>query len=644
MPNALYAADARDCQKTEAVMSNNVKNKNNSTNGQSQRDSGWAVKTKVNLLYSRLSKDDEMQGPSNSIINQQHLLQEYAEANGLTPYVHLADDGWSGTRWDRPSWQKLIEMVEADEVSCICIKDSSRLGRDYLRVGLYREMFKERGVRLIAINDNLDTARGDDDFTPFREIMAEWYARDTSKKIKSVFAAKAKSGRPTTSTPPYGFVKDPNDKDKWLIDPEAAAVVKRIFQLTMDGMGVHKIAGILAAEKIERPSHYLGRRGRGRHKNDYNTDLPYAWGSASIANILRKHEYAGHMVNLRTTSTDFKSNKKKNKPQEEWLIFPNAHEAIVDQETFDIVQKLRETPRRIDTMGEANPLTGLLWCADCNAKMYNHRKSKTDKPSHKKLTDVYNCSTYKLSNSKFQTQCTSHHINTSAVNEIILDVIRRTCGYVCQYEDVFIEQLRESSIIKQGEAAKAHKKQITKSERRLNEIDRIYKALFEDKALGKIEQSIFDQMAEGYQQERVELREKMEALQSELDAFNEDSTRADKFLEIVQRYTNFETLTPAMLHEFVDKVIIHEGEWSDGNTGEGGRPRGVRTQQVDVYLKYIGNFDVPDMRTAEQIEADRIAEEKLEASRAYSREKTRQSLERKRLKETASKNNPKPAA
>lgn len=463
--------------------------------------------------------------------------------------------------------------------------------------------FREREVRLIAVNDNIDTARGDDDFTPFREIMAEWYARDTSKKIKSVFAAKAKSGKPTASTPPYGFIKDPNDKNKWLVDHEAATVVKRIFQMTMDGMGVHKIAGVLAAERIERPSHYLGRQGRGRHKNDYNIDLPYAWGSASIANILRKHEYAGHLVNLRTTSTDFKSNKKKNRPQEEWLIFPHAHEAIVDQETFDIVQKLRETPRRIDTMGEANPLTGLLWCADCNAKMYNHRKAKTEKPTHKKLTDVYHCSTYKLSNSKFQTKCTSHHISTHAVNEIILDVIRKTCWFVREQE-----------------------------------------ALYEDKALGKIKEDIFNQMAEGYQQERVEIREKIETLQAELDAFNEDSIRADKFLEMVRRYTNFDILTPAMLHEFVDRVIIHEGQWSDGNTGEGGRPRGTRTQQVDVYLKYIGSFDVPDMRTAEQIESDRIAEEKLQANRAYHREKTRQCAERKRKREAASENKPTPAA
>jgi len=596
------------------------------------------------ILYERLSKDDELQGISNSILNQQQLLQEYAEAHGLTPYIHISDDGWSGTRWDRPGWQELIAKVEADEVSCICIKDSSRLGRDYLRVGLFREMFRERGVRLIAVNHNLDTARGEDDFTPFREIMAEWYARDTSKKIKSVFAAKAKSGKPTASTPPYGFVKDPSDKNKWLVDPEAAAVVKRIFQMTMDGMGVHKIAGVLAAEKIERPSCYLGKRGRGRHKNDYNTDLPYAWGSACIANILRRHEYAGHLVNLRTSSVDYKGGKAKSKPQSEWIVFPNAHEAIVDQETFDIVQKLRETPRRIDTMGEANPLTGLLWCSDCNAKMYNHRKAHTEKPTHTKLTDVYHCSTYKLSNGKFKTQCTSHHISTSAVREIILDVIRRTCWFVRDREAEFVELLRESSIIKQGETAKAHKKQISKNERRLAEIDRIYKALYEDKALGKIEQDVFDQMSEGYQQERVELREKVETLQAELDAFNDDSTRADKFVEIVRRYTSFEELTTPMLYEFVDKVIVYEGEWSDGNTGEGNRPRGSRTQRVDVYLKYIGSFDAPDMRTPEQIEVDRIAEEKLEANRAYHREKTRQWAERKRNREVASEDNPDPAA
>jgi P4 family phage/plasmid primase-like protien len=343
---------------------------------------------KVNILYSRLSRDDELHGPSNSIVNQQELLQEYAERNNLMPYIHIVDDGYSGTRWDRPGWQELIAKVEADEVFCVCIKDGSRLGRDYLRVGLYRELFREKNVRLIAINDNYDSNSGDDDFTPFREIMAEWYARDTSRKIKSVFATKAKSGKPTASSPPYGFIKDPNDKNKWLVDPEAAEIVKRIFQMTIDGMGVHTIAGVLAREKVERPSYYLGSRGLGRHKNDYDRENRYAWESATISIILKRMEYCGFLVNLRTSSACFKSNKKKNNPKEDWLIFENHHEAIISQEIFDTVQKLRETPRRFNSCGEVNPLTGLLFCSDCEQKLYNHRKSQTQKPTHKKLTDV----------------------------------------------------------------------------------------------------------------------------------------------------------------------------------------------------------------------------------------------------------------
>ena len=623
LPNTINATNAYECQK-ETNMSTNT------MNSQSSHSSGKSPKQKVTILYARLSKDDEMQGPSNSIINQQNLLQEFAESHGLNPYLHIADDGWSGTRWDRPGWQELIAKIEADEVSCICIKDSSRLGRDYLRVGLYREMFRDKGVRLIAINDNLDTARGDDDFTPFREIMAEWYARDASKKIKSVYAAKAKSGKPTTNNPPYGFIKDPNDKDKWLVDPEAASVVKKIFQMTVEGKGIYQIASTLATEQVERPSYYLAKRGRGIHKNTYDQNSPYNWCSTSVSHILKKPEYAGHQVNLRSTSTDFKKNRQKMKPTEDWIIFHHAHEAIVDQETFDTAQKLRATPRRSDTLGEANPLTGLLWCADCHAKMYNHRQARMQ-PSgeRKKVLDVYNCSTNKLGVAKFQSRCSSHHISTSALNQIILEVIRQTCKFAKEHEQMFVEQLRESSIIKKGETAKAHKKVINKNSKRLAEIERIYKSLYEDKALGKIGEDTFNQLAEGYQSERVELAEKIELLQAELDAFGEDNNRVDKFLEMVKRYTTFETLTPAMLNEFVDKVFVHEGEWSEGNTGHGGRPRGTRTQQVDVHLKYIGNFAVPDTRTPAEIELDRIAEEKSESLRAYYREKTRRGRELK---------------
>jgi DNA invertase Pin-like site-specific DNA recombinase len=557
------------------------------------------------------------------------MLENYAVQNGLEPFLHLSDDGYSEGNFSRPAWQELITRVKDGEVGTICVKNSDRMGRNYLQVGLYREMFRECGVRLIAIHDNVDTALGEDDFLPFREIMAEWYLRDTSKKIKAVYQTKGRSGKPVTSTPPYGFVKDPDDKTKWLVDTEAAAVVRRIFQMTIDGMGVHTIAGILAEEKIERPSYYLGSRGRGRHKNDYDREQPYAWGSATIGSILRHMEYTGATVNFRSTGKDFKSKKREKNAPENWLIFPNTHEAIITQEEFDLVQKLRETPRRIDHLGEANPLTGLLWCADCGAKLYNHRKAHTEKPTHTKLTDVYCCSTYKLSNSKFNTQCSAHHISTEAVRTIILDAIRKTTGYVREHEAEFVEKLREVSAVKQGETAKEYKKQLAKSERRLSELDKIYRSLYEDKALEKISEEMYAEMTSGYERERAELKEKTAALQAELDEFISDGERADRFIEIVQRYTEFTELTPCILNEFVDKVIVYEGVWSEGNRC------GSRRQQVDVYLKYIGNFDAPDMRTPEQIEADRIAEEKLEANRAYHREKTRQSAERKRQREAA---------
>ena len=405
-------------------------------------------------------------------------------------------------------------------------------------------------------------------------------------------------------------------------------MVRRIFQMTMDGMGVHSICGILAGEKIERPSNYRASNSN-KPRKDYDDNEPYTWGTATIGVILKNPEYCGHTVNFRSYSTNFKSKKRKKNAPENWLVFPNTHEAIVSQEDFDTVQKLRETPRRIDTLGEANPLTGLLWCKDCGEKLYNHRKAHGEKPNHKP-TDVYCCKTYKLSNSKFNTKCSPHHISTEAVRDIILTAIRTTAGYVRDYEQEFVKILRESSAIRQGETAKTYQKQIAKNERRLAEIDRIYKSLYEDKALNKIDEDMFNQLSGGYQQEKVDIRAKTEAMQAELDEFNNDSEKADKFVEIVRRYTNFEELTTPMLNSFIEKVIVYEGEWSEGNTGVGGKPRGRRTQQVDVYLKYIGSFEVPETRTPEQIETDRIAEEKLEANRTYHRLKMRQWAERKR--------------
>ena len=350
------------------------------------------------------------------------------------------------------------------------------------------------------------------------------------------------------------------------------------------------------------------------------------------------------MVNLRTTTVDFKSRKSEVKPQEDWLIFENHHEAIISQEIFDTVQKLRKTPRRIDKLGYANPLTGLLWCADCGAKLYNYRRAGPRKPTENKVIDVYHCSTYMLGKADFKDTCTVHHISTEMVHDIILDILKKTSGYIHAHEDEFVERLRESSTVKEGETARSNKKQIAKNEKRISELSKIFHALYEDKALGKISDERFIEMTATYEQESEELKAKNAKLQAEIDEFTADKDRADKFLELIHRYTRFEELTNTMINEFIDKIIVFEGEWSEGFNKENGRPMGTRKQRVDVYLKYIGNFDVPDMRTPEEIEAERFAAEKLEKKRAHNREYMRKRMAKKREAQKASAFAPMPEA
>ena len=602
-------------------------------------------KQKLTILYERLSRDDGEDSISNSIKNQQNLLQEYAEKNRLTPYIHVFDDGYSGTGWNRPGWQKVIDEIEAGHVQNLVVKNLDRIGRDYLRVGLLMETLTSKSIRLIAVGDGIDTARGEDDFAPFRAIFAEWFARDTSKKIKAVINAKGNSGKPTTNEAIYGFIKDPNDKNHWLIDEPAAGIVRRIFDMTIDGVGPYEIARRLTEEKVECPSYYLGSRGRGTSLNNYNADQPYTWWCSTVTNIIRKPEYAGHTVNFRTKRENFKSKKATMIAPEDWLIFEHTHEAIVTQEVFDTAQKLRGTPRRVDRFGEANPLTGLMFCHDCGAKMYNHRKQKptihkkNGKSYEEKPQDIYQCSNWKLNKTKFRASCSAHHIQTKQVRQIILDILRDTSGYVREHEEDFVERVRAQSAIRQGETARSYQKQIAKNEKRVAELDKIFRSLYEDKALEKITAERFEEMSAVYEQEKTELKSQTAALQSELDAFNADSVRADKFIELVRRFTCFEELTNAMINEFTDKITIHEGVWSERD----GNYKGSRTQEVDVYLKYIGKFNVPDLRSAEEIEAERIAWEKAEKHRKRNRELMREKTAAKRAAEAVPAP-PKPAA
>ena len=373
------------------------------------------LKTKITPLYERLSHDDELQGESNSISNQKQMLEDYARRNGFPNPTHFTDDGISGTRFDRPGFTAMMEEVEAGRVEAIIIKDMSRLGRDYLKVGQIMEILRVKGVRLIAINDGVDSINGDDDFTPFRNIMNEYYARDTSKKIKSVFKAKGMSGKHLTGTVAYGYLWD-EKRENWIVDDEAAAVVRRIFAMALDSYGPYQIATRLAADKIEIPAVHLARHGEGVNKNKTFKD-PYGWGASTVVQILKRREYLGHTVNFKTRK-HFKDKKSHYVDESEWTIFENTHEAIIDQETFDNVQRIRGNARRYpDGFGEAHPLTGLMYCADCSGKMYVHRTYNG------KRIPQYTCGQY--GKYPIGSLCpTQHRIRAEGVLTLISDMLR----------------------------------------------------------------------------------------------------------------------------------------------------------------------------------------------------------------------------
>ena len=544
-------------------------------------------KEKITALYARLSRDDELEGDSNSIKNQRQLLGEFAERGGFANICHFSDDGYSGTNFERPAWQEMLELVEAGEVGTVIIKDSSRMGRDYLRVGLFRELFREKSVRLIAVNDGVDTARGEDDFTPFREIMSEWYARDTSKKIRSVFETKGKNGRPLTSRIIYGYKKSAANKDIWEVDEPAAEVVRRIFRMAINGNGPYQIAKTLTDEKIVRPGVHNSRRDGSRYAPCGKIEA-HIWRGGTVADILAKPEYCGHTVNFRTERVSFKSKKKLARPRDEWQIFERTHEAIIDESTFETVQRLRGTPRRTDSLGEANPLTGLLFCADCGAKMYNSRKAKSHyevtrggKTRRQKTNDHYTCSTHAMSRGAFGASCSAHYIRTEAVREIVLETIRSVCGSVRENEEEFVEKVRAATEIQAEESAKTSRRQLEKDEQRVAELDILFLKIYEDNALGKLSDERFAQVSAAYETEQLTLKTRAAQLKSDLAAYEQDGEKARRFLELVHRYTSFEELTTVMLNEFVDRIAVHAPDRSTGH----------RTQAVDVYLNYVGCVD-----------------------------------------------------
>lgn len=580
---------------------------------------------KITALYERLSRDDGEDRESNSVQNQKRMLEDFVEKNGFENPIHFTDDGWSGGNFDRPGWKAMIAEIEAGKVATVIVKDMSRVGREYLQTGYYTEvMFRENGVRFIAIGNGIDSRnQNSGEFAPFLNIMSEWYLRDTSRKVKAAAKSKGMSGKRLTSSPIYGYMRDPDDKDRWVIDPEAAKVVRRIFQLTIEGNGPTQIARILAKEKVERPSQHLATRGI-ITLTTYNPELPYAWRENSVARIIGRAEYLGHTVNFRTYKDSYKDKKYKEAPKEDWVIFEDTHPAIIDRETWETAQRCRKTVRRTDH-GEANPLTGLVYCFDCGAKMYNHRKPHTTQyrhPSGKIYNrcpkDEYACSTYSLSGRQHNRKCTSHNIRTVVLRELALDAIRSVCGYVKSNEAEFVQLVRESSAIQQKETAKAHTKRIGKERKRVQELNILIRKLYEDNVSGKLTDKRFEILSAEYEQEQTDLEQSILRLQADLDSFNADSVRTDRFIEIVKKRTDFSELTTPMINEFIDKIVVHEANKSSGE----------RCQKVDIYLNFIGKFNVPQSKpTPEQMaEEDRLRKkrkQKREAQRRYAERQKR---------------------
>lgn len=531
--------------------------------------------------------------------------------------------------FQRPGFQAMLADIEAGKVGTVIVKDMSRLGRNYLQVGMYTEvMFREKGVRFVAITNGVDSdKRESSEFAPFLNIMNEWYIRDCSRKITSVLRARGMSGKHTSNHCIYGYKKDPNDKDHWIIDEEAAEVVRRIYRMAIEGKGPYEIARILATEKVERPSYYLAQRGMGNHQSNYNAADPYTWRGGTVADILSKQEYMGHTVNFRTYKESYKDKRVKMTPKEDLVIFENTQEAIIDKETWERVQTLRKTIRRTDSIGKANPLTGLMFCADCGAKMYNHRgkagnaRDWAGRPNGKKRPDrdEYNCSRYDLGNQHYDKYCTTHLIRTAVVNELLLEAIKGVCDYALNNEAEFMAQVCSASEDRQEKAARSIRQRKQRNEKRTDELTRLIRKLYEDNVSGRLSDTLFEQMLRDFEAELSDLTEIVSQDQQELERISRETINAEKFLSLVRKYTDFSELTPAMINEFVEKILVHQAQ------GKGAS----RIQEIEIFFNFVGKVDIPH-KEVELTEEEKAALAEQERRRAKKAEYNRRYMEKKR--------------
>lgn len=527
----------------------------------------------VTALYARLSKDDDLVGDSNSIVHQKEILAKYAKEHGFTNIEFYVDDGFSGTNFNRPDFQRMMADAEEGKISTVIVKDMSRFGRDYIMVGYYTEIyFSNLDIRFIAINDNVDSnIQTENDLTPFKNVFNEWYARDTSKKIRAVFKAKGNSGKHLTTNPPFGYKKDPNDKDKWIIDDEAAATVRRIFQMYVDGYRISEIGHKLTEEKVETPILYYMNRGI---KTNARSEYPEIWDLMSIKYILSQTAYAGHTVNFQTAVKSYKTKKQIRLPKEDWIIYRNTQEPIIDEKTFETVQQMRKVKRARTKYNEPNMFSGLLYCADCGNHLTIQRVARNRK------MDNFSCATYRK---KKKGLCSCHRILVSDLETIVKEDLQKVCEYVLFHEKEFTDEYLSGSKKETVKFQSKTKAELKRLSERQEEIGRIIRKLYEDNVNGRITDERFDFLAKSYENEGNKLKTKIQEFKNALASSVQDEEKLSKFLKVVKSYTEIEELTPEILNSFIEKIYIGETEKYDGR----------KMQEVEIIYKFVGAINLP---------------------------------------------------
>lgn len=522
---------------------------------------------KITALYCRLSRDDEQDGLSGSIKNQQAILEKYAQENGFKNTRVFIDDGWSGTNFARPAFTEIMELAEKGRIDTLIVKDHSRLGRNRLIVGqLLEEGFDSLGVRYIAIMDNIDTAKGISDLVPMQDLFNEWHAKNTSQKVRNVFKSKGMSGAPLTTNPPYGYLKDPENKNGWIVDEEAAKTVRQIFAWCVDGLGPTQIAKRLKAAKVPTPTEHWGNIGRNCSKPPA---IPYNWCSATVADILSKQEYCGDTINFRSTTKSFKNKKKIDRPPEEWQIFKNTHPAIIDREVFALVQELRKHRRRPTKSGIVSPFSGLLYCADCGEKLYY---SVTN--NYKREQAYFFCSSYR----KNSEVCSAHYIREKVVEQIVLESMQRILLNVQALEKEFARKQMDCYTEDKKKQLAAKHRELSKAKKRIAEIDALIQKIYEDNASGKLSDERYATLSLSYEEEQKTLKAAVPELQSFLETETDKTESLQRFIQKVKQITELKVLTPELIHEFVDKIVVYAPRYLDGK----------RVQLLDIYYSGVG--------------------------------------------------------